>query len=87
MYIDNFCSFVKVKGDCEHTEGIYQFDSGAIFRGEWQDGKPHGEGIYEFSSGDVYEGQWHAGNMHGTGIFRFSRGDAYEGQFQHNTVV
>lgn len=60
-----------MEGDCEHTEGIYRYDSGAVYRGEWQDGKPDGVGTYEFQNGDVYDGQWHAGDMHGEGTFRF----------------
>ncbi len=47
-----------IKGDCANGKGTYKFPSGAIYTGDFKDGKFHGYGICEYSDGERYEGWW-----------------------------
>ena len=60
-------------------KGIYRFESGAVYDGEYLDGLYHGLGIYRFANGDIYEGEYRAGKMSGHGIYRSTNGNVYEG--------
>ena len=32
--------------------------SGAVYDGEWKDGKQYGQGKYTYVGGNVYDGEW-----------------------------
>jgi len=36
--------------------GVYFFEEGSKYEGEWKDNNAHGKGFYHYANGDVYEG-------------------------------
>ncbi|EDO35309.1 predicted protein [Nematostella vectensis] len=78
-------------------EGMYQYDNGDFYVGEWRRGKRHGygnlekadEGMYQYDNGDFYVGEWRRGKRHGYGnlekadaSYTHDNGDTYTGQWQ-----
>ena len=39
-------------------KGVYEFQDGSIYDGEWKEHKMHGEGCYIDRSGNKYEGEF-----------------------------
>ena len=37
--------------------GIFTYDDGSIYEGEFEDGKVHGQGTYTWSDGTMYDGR------------------------------
>ena len=69
--------------------GVYKYTSGAIYSGEWKDGKHHGrvtfinkpkQGTYEFPDGTLYEGEFYNHKMHGEGCYTDKNGTRSEGK-------
>jgi hypothetical protein len=62
-------------------KGIYRFDDGGVYDGEFLDGLRHGLGVQRLADGDIYEGEYRAGKQSGHGINRYADGDVYEGEW------
>lgn len=67
-------------------EGMYQFASGAVYQGKFQDGLFSGYGKYSWPDGAVYAGDWLLNKMHGSGTYVDankveSKGTWYNGMF------
>jgi hypothetical protein len=73
-----------LEGDCQNGRGIYQYDSGNKYGGDFRKGVPHGKGTVYFSNGNRYNGDWLAGTREGIGIYYFSGGNVYTGSFKKN---
>ncbi|MBT8221212.1 MAG: caspase family protein [Bacteroidia bacterium] len=74
------------KGNCYSGKGQYAFESGAVYAGQFKNGKMHGYGIYRSKSRTRYEGEWFYGRRHGKGKLYFSNGDIYHGDFGSNKM-
>ena len=66
QFVDEMC------GDSWKEKGyqgpvICNYDDGAEYQGEWQDGKRHGIGTYTYPDGLKYVGEWSNGKKHGEG--------------------
>ncbi len=57
-----------ISGDCEDEYGIYIYNSGMRYEGEWKNRKRDGKGILIYPDGTKYEGNWKNNRMHGFGI-------------------
>lgn len=58
--------------------GIYYYENGDCYIGEWKNNNKHGKGIYVYSNGDYYYGDWKEGKMDcEDGKYVFKREDAY----------
>jgi hypothetical protein len=57
-----------INGDCKNGHGIYVYNSGMMYEGEWKDGKRHGKGRLIYPDGTMYEGEWKDDRMDGFGI-------------------
>jgi hypothetical protein len=57
-----------VKGDCKNGYGIYIYNSGMKYIGEWKNEKRHGKGTLIYPDGTKYIGEWKDNKMHGYGI-------------------
>ena len=49
--------------------GIYTYDDGSKYVGEWKDDKKHGQGTYTWPSGDTYIGEYKDNKKHGQGTY------------------
>jgi hypothetical protein len=70
----------KLTGD-SMPKGTFKFADGAVYEGDWIDGKYHGTGKFSFGNGDVYEGGFRNGKYHGTGKLTYADGTVQEGTF------
>lgn len=61
-----------------------EINKGAIYIGEWKNGKRYGKGLLKWHDGGEYEGEWFDGKAHGKGIFISKQGDCYDGNFTNN---
>jgi len=73
-----------IQGNCFSGYGVYVFNSGAKYKGNFKKGLLHGKGIFYFSNGDRYTGDWKDQNRHGYGKFVFKSGNIYTGYFVKN---
>jgi len=48
--------------------GVQAWPSGALYVGEFRNGRRDGRGIYTWPNGDRYEGEWSAGKPSGQGV-------------------
>ena len=65
----------------------YVYADGAVYLGEWKDGKKHGQGTYTYPSrhkyyGDKYDGEWKDDKAHGQGTYTYASGDKYAGEWK-----
>ena len=49
--------------------GIYKWQDGRSYEGEYRDDKKHGYGIYIWADGRRYSGWWSKGKQHGLGQY------------------
>ena len=49
--------------------GVYTWQDGRQYRGEYKDDKKHGYGVYTWSDGRTYSGHWCRGKQHGLGTY------------------
>ena len=65
--------------------GIYTYDNGDKYVGEWKNNRVHGQGIFTWKkSGNKYVGEIKDGKRHGQGTFTWKNGDRYVGEFKDN---
>ena len=64
----SFISFGQCKGDCENGKGIYKYESGAKYNGEWLNDKHNGKGILT-TKDYKYDGEWLDGRRNGYGVY------------------
>jgi hypothetical protein len=64
--------------------GIYTYDDGSKYVGEWKDNKQHGQGTHTWPGGDTYIGEYKDNKKHGQGTYTFAGGDKYIGEFKDN---
>lgn len=73
-----------VKGDCMNGYGVFIYDDGARYEGDFLAGKPHGRGILQFANGNKYLGHWVDSFREGEGRLVFAEGHEYRGSFLRN---
>jgi len=76
----------------ENGIGLYRWENGDLYLGDWESGKRTGFGIALSASGYIYKGFFAAGKRQGEGIFIFADsskkvGMWSEGVFQSNAVT
>ena len=60
-----------VKGDCRNGVGIYVWNSGQRYEGNFKGSKQNGAGTYYWPDGSKYVGEWKNAQRHGRGIYFF----------------
>jgi len=81
-----------IQGNCDSTRGVYVWNDGSRYHGEWRKGMYHGSGQKYSSAGKLensgvwinglYQGRRTAGNvMNGSGTLKYANGDVYTGYF------
>jgi len=69
------------ENDRQDGQGVYKFNSGAVYKGSFSEGAFHGQGQYTFADGAYYNGQWSMNKMHGSGIYVDAQKIEYQGSF------
>jgi hypothetical protein len=76
-----------ISGDCDNGYGIYLWDGGDKYDGDWKNGEMYGHGAYYFGdSGNRYAGEVKNGFRDGLGKFTWADGDQYIGEFKANQM-
>ena len=76
-----------ISGDCKNGPGVYLWENGDKFEGEFVNGQPEGKGSYNFIEGDKYVGQFKDGFFHGEGILYYAEGDSWEGEWYEGEML
>ncbi len=72
-----------ISGNCSNGNGVFKFASGAIFEGNFKDGKPV-RGNYKFTNGDFYNGEFLNNRFHGQGHYIYKKsGNEFVGKYSH----
>jgi len=58
-------------GNCADGFGVYKFDTGSIYKGDFYNNTYHGNGTFKYNNGSVYVGQWTNGTSTGKGTYTF----------------
>eukprot|EP00347_Sterkiella_histriomuscorum_P007074 403350350 len=54
--------------------GIFYWDYGNVFEGQWIDHSKNGEGVQKYANGDIIRGAWKNGYIHGEHIIPYVDG-------------
>ena len=71
-----------IEGDCENGYGVFVYENGDKYVGEWKNNKSHGLGTSTLKNGETYSGQWKNATPHGQGTYKFFNGDKYVGEWK-----
>lgn len=63
--------------------GTMRYESGAVYQGEWKNGKHHGKGTFVYANGMRYIGNWKEGKRWGLGDHYLSNGLVFKGEFNN----
>lgn len=69
-------------GYCISGWGIYNFDDGQKYVGEFNDGRRNGQGTYTALTGEKYVGQWKDDKRNGQGTNIWPNGEKYVGRWK-----
>lgn len=67
-------------------QGIYEWNSGEKYIGDWHDSKMHGKGIYYWNDGSYYIGEWKENAKNGWGILKSRTGNVYIGEWKQSML-
>ena len=91
IFITNAAYTQCIKGDCQNGIGVYSFNNGDTYVGEFRNGKRHGLGTYSFVGGRLHTGQWAYNEKHGLGVTTFEGGSVLQSDYnngkRHGTAV
>lgn len=72
-----------IDGDCINGSGTLQYRNGAVYTGEFHNGKRHGVGTFSAPGGHHYRGQWLRNMQNGFGRYQYPDGAEYAGEFRN----
>jgi hypothetical protein len=61
--------------------GIFKFNTGEIYEGEYKNGIRNGKGKYTFLNGDIYDGDYKDGLRDGNGDYIYKNGNKFTGKW------
>ena len=69
------------------NNGIYYYNDGSRYVGEFKNGKRDGKGIYYYHTGNSYEGDWKDDKREGKGVYYYFNGDREMGDYLDNKEI
>ena len=69
------------EGDCYNGYGIYTWNDGTRYEGNFRDGKREGEGVYYYATGAKYIGSQSGDGRHGWGTYYYPTGSKFVGEW------
>jgi hypothetical protein len=72
-----------ISGNCDNGYGVYTWDMGDMYVGEFKNSTRNGKGKYTWKSGEVYDGEWKDGKRHGYGVQTFANGTVQKGFYEY----
>ncbi|MCB1175059.1 MAG: hypothetical protein KDK39_15910 [Leptospiraceae bacterium] len=73
-------------GDCVNGQGVWEYDSGLIYEGQFLNELPHGQGGYQYQNGNTFAGPFQKGYVQGTGILKLKDGRTLTGHYNGGTL-
>ena len=65
-------------------QGTMTYESGDVYKGEWDRALKWGRGKMKYANGDVYDGMWRFDKREGGGTIWYANGDVYTGAWKDN---
>ncbi len=75
-----------ISGNCEDGRGVYAYDSGDVYTGEWKAGQRDGKGLFRYANGDRFDGLWQEDLKQGAGVYTFASGEVLSGNFSEGRM-
>ena len=72
---------------CHNEQGLFTYQDGTIYAGDFMQGSPEGNGRVEYINGDVYEGGWRNHAPEGMGIVNYQSGRSYGAIWQNGIPI
>ena len=76
-------------GETEHGnmngQGTFEFDTGEMYQGAWDENQMDGRGSYEYTTG-TYDGGFKDSSREGTGTFTWDDGSVYKGSWKNDAL-
>jgi len=69
------------EGDCYNSYGVYTWNDGIRYEGNFREGKRDGEGVYYYASGAKYIGSQSNDGRHGWGTYYYPTGSKFVGEW------
>ncbi len=76
-----------ISGNCIDGFGIYKYDDGGIYTGEFVDSYREGQGTYYWKDGGKYVGAWVLGQFEGEGTYTYPDGTVSSGTWKNHELV
>jgi len=73
-----------LSGNCLNGFGKYRFANGAVYEGNFVNGRASGKGNVKYADGSTYVGDFVNGKMEGRGIYLYANGNTYNGGWANN---
>ena len=80
---ENGIFYGKVEEGKKEGQGIYKFNNGETYVGEFKNDLREGIGIYYYKDGSSYNGNWKKDKKHGYGIYSYPDNEAYVGEWKY----
>lgn len=76
-----------LKGDCYNGYGIYTWNDGSRYEGNFKNGDRNGQGVYYYNSGAKYIGEQKNDSRNGIGTYYYPTGNKFVGEWKNEHKV
>ena len=75
-----------VSGNCKNGYGIYEWNNGNKYEGEFKNDLYHGKGIFYYKDGTIYKGDFRNDKFTGQATITWINGDKYTGEVKNELM-
>ena len=80
-FADGSYSGALDKDGKKHGKGIYRWNDGSVYEGDYRNDQRHGMGRFMWANGESYTGEYRHDERTGKGLYLWPDGSRYEGDF------